>query len=240
MLKEFIEKELKGDMDKSQVTKELLTYSENIHKYNKRFNLTGHKTINEIVEDLIINSLRPIMNIIVPRGTIMADLGSGSGIPGVPFTIINKHLESNMLDSNSKKIRFINMLSRTLDNPRIKGTAGRIEELGHDPLFRNTYDIITSRAMSDIYTITELGAPLLRENGMLIMYTREKIEAENIYNDHFIELGLTILTDKEKNSYLNKVDNELIILKKTSPTPNKYPRRIPNINRALKASMDNE
>lgn len=233
-LKKLIESRIENINDRTTIINNLLEYAKHIHMNNAKFNITGHKSIDEIISNLIINSILPLSGIDVPRGTLLGDLGSGSGIPGIPLTLFNENLDTTLFDSNSKKIRFINSLARKFDN-RFRGVAGRIEEIGHDETYREKYDIITSRAMSDIYTVSELGSPLLKVGGFLILYTKENESSVPGYNDHFSQLGLTILPEYERHEFLKKESDEVFILKKSEKIPIKFPRRINSIKRALRS-----
>jgi len=236
-IKKFITENLTRDENQSRVTEELSEFAELVNDYNKKFNLTGHKTINEIIDNLIINSLTPVLNINVPRGTLMADLGTGSGIPGIPITITNSNIESHLFDSNNKKIQFINMVSEKINNNRFKGIQSRLEEIGHSTDHREEYDITTSRAMSDVYTMCELCAPLLKQEGLAILYTNETRETIKPYMDHIDDLGLSLLNEEEKKSILNLEKNVILVFKKTGKTKEKFPRKINRIKRSLKDIM---
>ncbi len=213
----------------------LESYGEAIHGENKKYNLTGHKTLQEVIENLIIGSLEPLSSIIVPRGTLFADLGTGAGIPGVPFAIKYEECSGVLFDSNQKKIRFINKTSNELGISGVKGIDLRVEDAGRDNNFREKFDLVITRAMSDIYTIAELGAPLLKKGGNIFLYINEnqKTFSTNLLN-HLDELGLsmdntTSLTISGKDTY------EGLLLTKIKPTDDKYPRRMPVISRmALK------
>jgi len=239
-LKQLLTTIFESDTEVNNTLSNLLLYADLIHGHNKKFNLTGHKNLTEIIADLIIGSIEPLSHINVPRGTLMCDLGTGSGIPGIPLTIINKNLITTLIDSNNKKIRFINMVSQKIKNNTFTGISGRIEEIAHNHLHRNKYDIVISRAMSDIYTMSELAAPLLKNNGLIILYTREDGETIKKLASHFHDLGIKFMTKEDANNLLNISSEEILILKKTGETAEKYPRRINNIKRSQRDIMSDD
>ncbi len=213
----------------------LESYGEAIHNENKKYNLTGHKTLTEVIENLIIGSIEPLSGVIVPRGTLFADLGTGAGIPGVPFAVKYEECSGVLFDSNQKKIRFISKTSADLGISNVTGVDLRVEDAGRDNNYRKKFDLVITRAMSDIYTIAELGVPLLKTGGNILLYINEnqKNYSGNLLH-HLDELGLSM--DSSRSLNITGTDTyQGLLLTKIKPTDDKYPRRMPVISRmALK------
>jgi 16S rRNA (guanine527-N7)-methyltransferase len=209
----------------------LQSFADNIFKYNNKFNLTGHQTIEKIHTDLIMESIRPILELDVPRGTSFADMGTGSGIPGIPLAIILPHTSGILIDSNMKKINFINKFVKNSSISNIKALCGRIEELGHAVDLRESFDIVFSRAFNDIYITIELGASLVKENGFIYIYSNVKSnELCNEILNHIKKLGLSL----ELNHSEYNISDAGIILKKIAPLEEKYPRKFSVLKRESK------
>jgi len=209
----------------------LIKYAEVIFSENKKYNLTGHKTLTDIIENLITGSLEPLLNVNVPRGTLFADLGTGSGIPGVPFAVKYSECSGILFDSNQKKIRFINKTATDLGISNVKAIDLRVEDAGRDENYRSTFDLVITRAMSDIYTIAELGAPLLKTGGNFFLYVNESQKNFSGHVlEHLNELGLS-LNNNESSLITDTGLNEGILLTKIKETDTKYPRRMPVITR---------
>jgi len=209
----------------------LLKYANIINTENKKYNLTGHKTLTEIIENLIIGSLEPIKSFSVPRGTLFADLGTGAGIPGIPISIKNYDSHGVLFDSNQKKIRFINKTASDLEIKNVQTVDIRVEDAGRSNMYREKFDIVFTRAMSDIYTIAELGSPLLKVGGFIFLYINaNQLEYTDYLLNHLSNLGLS--AEPAASLFQNK--NPLIdgvLLKKNKITDNRYPRRMPVIKR---------
>ena len=118
-------------------------YSELIHESNKKFNLTGLKTVEEIRSVLIKESLIPFSAINVPRGTLIADIGTGAGIPGIPLSIMLEEAEFTLFDAALKKTEFIKKIIRVLKLNNAEAVCGRIEELGRTGSFREKFNWAT-------------------------------------------------------------------------------------------------
>lgn len=206
----------------------LVNYAKEIYSENKKFNLTGHKTLEDIINNLIIGSLEPLIDINVPRGTLFADIGTGSGIPGIPIAIKHDSCNGILFDSNLKKIRFINKTSSELNINNIKGVDIRVEDAARSEEYREKFDFVFTRAMSDIYTVAELGAPLLKVGGYLFLYINKKqIDYNDHVSEHIIKVGLS--ADITDSSRILTVDG--LFLKKINRTDDMYPRRMAVIKR---------
>jgi 16S rRNA (guanine527-N7)-methyltransferase len=218
-----------SDPDKLSV---LHSYAEMIFNENEKFNLTGHKTFNEIIDNLIACSLEPFADVNVPRGTFFADLGTGAGIPGIPLAIKYPEISGILFDSNSKKTGFIERAAKMLRINNIKTANLRIEDAGKLPEFREMFDLVVTRAMSDLYIVAELGSPLLKTGGCLYYYTNIKKEniGSNIYR-HLDLLGIEVKDFSEGTGFFKGACTEGLLLIKIKRTGERFPRRMAVIKR---------
>jgi 16S rRNA (guanine527-N7)-methyltransferase len=209
----------------SEQTEKLKFFAIYLFDENRKYNLTGHKTLEDILDNLIAGSLLPAPELNVPRGTFFADLGTGAGIPGIPLSIYLQDSEGVLFDSNFKKIRFIEEFCRLQNIKNVLGVSCRIEEAGRDPRYREKFDMVFSRAMADLYIISEMASPLLKTGGYLYLYSRDRemIDNNNV-KQHLDELGLVRCRE-------NQNDAEGLLLRKTAPCSEKFPRRISAIKR---------
>jgi 16S rRNA (guanine527-N7)-methyltransferase len=215
----------------AKVEQKLLAYANLLHETNKKYNLTGIPSINGIVHTLIIGSLDPVIRLNVPRGTLYADIGSGAGIPGIPLGIINQHLRGILIESNHKKSKFITSVIQELHLDNLLVYNGRVEEYAVEGA-RETFDLVFSRALGDPFYVLEMGAPLLKRNGILYIYSHLTPDTIPSYAmDHCVHLGLSIALDQERTS--RGFDNNGLLFIKTGDTDIKYPRKISIIKRDI-------
>lgn len=209
----------------------LVQYAHLLYETNKKFNLTGNTRIDEILRNLILGSLEPVKNLNVPRGTMFADIGSGAGIPGIPLGIFHATMRGILVESNHKKVIFILSVIRDMGLDNLSVYHGRIEEYQAEGR-REQFDIVFSRALGDPYYVIELGAPLLKMNGVLYIYSRlNSDEVPEHIREHSVELGLSI-APYDLRSERGIGDNGLLFLK-TANTENRFPRKISIIKRDI-------
>ncbi len=203
----------------------LAEYAYLVQQGNSRFNLTGFNTAREIAENLVIGSIQPLLGSDVPRGTF-ADIGTGAGAPGIPVSIFFPGLRGKLIDSNSKKIRFISDVVDKLCLERIEPLNARLETAGRDPLERESYDLVLSRALGSLSLVAELGSPLLKKGGLLYIYSgKGRTNIRRPVIDHCNRLSLEPVANEE----LGAVSG--IIFRKRDFLDSKYPRKYPVIQR---------
>jgi len=213
-------------------TEKLVHYGKLIHAENSKYNLTGHKSFDDIMNGLIIDSLAPLKFSDVPRGTSAADMGTGAGVPGIPLAILHPEVAFTLFDSNSRKIRFIDYIADELGLGNVKGVCGRIEEIGRDREYRESFNIVVSRAMSDIYSACELCSPFLKPGGCMFLYVSEKQkQIPSPVVEHLKKLSLDIIKDGKTVTPFIIDSTSGLLLYKASPVADIYPRRISAIRR---------
>jgi len=106
----------------------------------------------------------------------LLDIGTGGGFPSLPTAIKYPDIEIYGLDSIRKKINAITEISQKLDLKNFHTICDRAENLVSK--YKNSFDIITSRAVAPLETILKYGLPLLKEGGCFIAYKSIKTEDE--------------------------------------------------------------
>ncbi len=212
----------------NEKSEKLYYYASMIHETNKKFNLTGHKDLGAVIDDLIINTVLPVKDLNVPRGTSFIDIGTGSGIPGVVLSVVFDHMTGQLIDSNEKKIDFINNIKENLALTNMNAAASRAEEYVADN--RNLYDICFTRAFGPLYYSAEFGFPALKQGGYLYVYSHltEKDLSLRL-KIHFTSLG-GVFSEKKEYEKLGLLAGGLLC-EKRNVTPLKYPRRFAVVKR---------
>jgi len=139
----------------------LQLYLELLEKWNRSFNLSGIKDLQQMVSLHILDSLAisPYLH-----GDTILDVGSGAGLPGIPLAIFNPDKEFILLDSNGKKIRFLFQVKLALKLNNVSIENKRVE---HYDCHRQI-DIVISRAFSSLARLVELCSRAAGNRGLLL------------------------------------------------------------------------
>lgn len=213
----------------------LLTFARRIYETNLKYNLTGLKTLKDIIQTLLLDSLDPFVFLNVPRGTLFADIGTGAGIPGIPLAIYCNAWKGVLIDSNIKKISFVQAVIEECSLDNCDAIACRIEECARTEL-RSAFDFVFSRALGEIYYAVEMAAPLLKQGGLLYIYSHNGPEQvpEPIVR-HAGDMGLSIIAGSRFKD-LGIRDTGIVFIK-SGATDRKYPRRNAIIKREMKRCL---
>lgn len=198
----------------SSLVAPLAAYAALALEANASFNLTGAKTVAEFVPHLL-DSLTVVPYAAAPY----IDIGSGAGLPGIPVALATG-VETTLLEATQKKARFLAEAIGALGLDAAI-VAARAEDAGRDPQWRERFQSATIRAVASAPAALELAAPFLAAGGRAILQrgASEPGEAEAL-SGAARELGCVIESEVELNQ-----DRRLILIRKTGPTPDRFPRR---------------
>lgn len=202
----------------------LSVYADMLCAWNEKINLTAITDPEGIAEKHFFDSVFPFLSEgLVPKGASLIDVGTGAGFPSCPLKVFRPDVRLTLLDSLNKRINFLSELSDTLSLDA-DCIHGRAEELGRDEAYRECFDIATARAVANLSALCEYCLPFVRVGGAFIALKGSdgENELENAKNAIKILGGKTELC---KNYTLPSGDGRcLIVIRKVSPTPDKYPR----------------
>ncbi len=214
------------------VIEKLSLYAHRILETNRKFNLTGFCTIEDITEKLIAQSIQSFLSLNVPRGTKFIDMGTGAGIPGLPLCIALCNLTGTLVDSNTKKINFIHSIIDELEIKNADAVCARGEDITRDSLFRQSFFFATSRAFSNVFVTSEICAPFVQTGGFVYVYSNDELPQSSehpLLFQHFSDLGIRPALPEERST-LGFGMNDIVLIK-ISETPEKFPRRFAAIKR---------
>ena len=153
----------------------------------------------------------------------VVDVGSGGGLPGLPLKIARPELKVTLVEADQAKAAFLVRTCAALGLAGVEVLARRAEEVGRDPLYRETFDLAVARAVAPMPVLVELCLPLVRVGGRLLA---QKTESEDL-----AAAGGAIET---LGGRLNRVvaapsesrrQGTVVIVDKVHATPPAYPRR---------------
>lgn len=227
--KEFI-KEFGKYLEKMQIEfseeqyNQFYKYMNLLIEWNKKINLTAIVEPKEIILKHFVDSLTIAKYIEVNK--IVADVGTGAGFPGIPLKIYRKDLKITLIDSLNKRLNFLNEVISELELEEIITVHGRAEELGQNKEYREKFDIVTSRAVANLSTLSEYLIPFIRKDGKCIyMKTLEVDEELEKAKKAINTLGGKIINIDKFYLPESEIGRSIVIIEKENQTPNKYPRK---------------
>lgn len=198
---------------------------------NKHVNLTAITDFKDVVIKHFADSLAPLA-VNVSRETFcrpgvkLLDVGSGAGFPGIPLKIFMPEAEVTLLDSLAKRVTFLNDTIGSLGLTGINAVHGRAEDAARRPEMREAFDICVSRAVADLAVLSEYCLPFVKTGGVFISYKSNDCDEEMKAALPAVKaFGGEILTAESLLLPDSDIKRKLIIIKKISPTPGRYPRK---------------
>jgi 16S rRNA (guanine527-N7)-methyltransferase len=152
----------------------LLAYLALLDKWNRVYNLTAVRETERMVSHHLLDSLAAVPFF---RGERVLDVGSGGGLPGIPLAIARPDVQVTLIDSIAKKTAFLLQAKAELGLANLQVVTGRVEDYRSETGF----DVITSRAFSDLREFVMLTRHLLKPGGRWLamkgLYPHEEIAA---------------------------------------------------------------
>jgi 16S rRNA (guanine527-N7)-methyltransferase len=130
-----------------------------LNKWNATYNLTAVRHLDSMVSKHILDSLAIVRWL---KGTRILDVGTGAGLPGIPLAIAKPETQFVLLDSNGKKVRFLNEVKRQLDLKNLEIVQFRVEN--YHPA--QGFDTVISRAFSSLEQMIHWTQHLIAKDGM--------------------------------------------------------------------------
>lgn len=146
--------------------RKMAEYNAMVIAMSRKMNLTGIKDAEESLVKNIYDSLTVYEEKYFPKNGRMLDLGTGAGFPGIPLAILRPDMQVVLVDSVLKKLVFIENAAAKLGIKNIKILHIRAEEGGRRRKTRETFDMVTARAVKMLPVIAEWGIPFVKEDGI--------------------------------------------------------------------------
>lgn len=193
-------------------------YMDYLLEVNSHTNLTSITDPEEIKVKHFDDSLSVLDYI--KEGDKVLDIGSGAGFPGIPLRI-EKDFDLTLVDSVNKKVKFMNETIEKLGLDNTRAIHIRAEDFAKEN--RESYDVVVSRAVANMSTLSEYCIPFLKPGGIFIAMKGPKADEELEQAQNAIKvLGGRV---KEIHSFdLDGNERVNIVVEKIHPTKKKYPR----------------
>lgn len=156
--------------------RQLAAYIDLLDKWNKAFNLSAIRNKDEMLDRHLLDSLSIAPHLI---GENFIDVGTGAGLPGIPLAILYPQKTFCLLDSNGKKVRFLQQVKIELGLKNITVVKSRVE------LFQvaEKFDGVLSRAFATLADMLEGAKHLCKQEGYFFamkgIYPQAELDAIN-------------------------------------------------------------
>jgi 16S rRNA (guanine527-N7)-methyltransferase len=205
-------------------------YAEMLIETNKTLNLTAITEPDEVLYKHFVDSLSLLTVVELKEGAKVIDVGTGAGFPGVVLLIARPDIKITLMDGTNKRLNFI---ADVLNEIGLEAEIlhSRAELAGKDKKYREQFDLVTARAVANMNTLSEYCMPFVKVGGVFAPMKATKADEELDSAKGAIKL-LGGNVDKVIHLDIDNCGERCIIItKKISQTPSKYPRASAQISK---------
>lgn len=198
-------------------------FAERLVETNKSLNLTAITDPEGIAVKHFADSLAVLAAAKIPKESKILDVGTGAGFPAMPLMIARRDLKMTVLDSTAKKLKFVEESANSLGLfPEV--IHSRAEELGKKSGYRESFDFVTARAVANLRELSEYCLPFVKIGG-LFLAMKGPLAGEELEG---AKKAVKLLGGKIEQVFSSDLADEnersIILIRKISQTPPKYPR----------------
>ncbi len=202
-------------------------YFNKLIEVNEYMNLTAITEKNEVYIKHFYDSLTLNLAISNLKDISLCDVGAGAGFPSVPLVIARDDIKVTIIDSLNKRINFLNDLISYININNVEALHYRAEDFAN--IKRESFDVVTARAVARLNMLSELCMPLVKVGGLFVAMKAE-LDAELEEAKSAIKtLGGEIVDIINLELPDNMGKRSIVIIKKVKPTDKKYPRAFAKI-----------
>ena len=202
-----------------ELTEKFYKYYIHLTETNKKFNLTAITEQDEVIKKHFADSLLPLQAELIKPNMCCADVGTGAGFPGLPLAILRPDVHMDLIDSLKKRLNFLDEVLQLTNTTNCETIHARAEDHAKSGN-REKYDLVFSRAVSRLASLTELCLPMVKVGGKMVALKSKSAKEELEEAQKVIEL----LGGKSEPLFGTEERN-LVIITKIAPTPPIYPRK---------------
>lgn len=207
-------------------TEQFETYYKLLVEWNEKMNLTGITERAAVYEKHFYDSLTLARALDLGGVKSLADIGSGAGFPSIPLAIVFPHLKVTIVDSLSKRIKFLDEVVAQLGLRQVTALHGRAEDVARLKPHRDQYDVVTARAVARLAVLNEFCLPFVRVGGTFVAMKGSDLTEELAESKYSADkLGGKLVRVDKLQLPSEGADRHLVLMTKTNPTPGIYPRK---------------
>ena len=214
-----------------EICSKLADFCDYLLQQNSLFNLTAIKTPEGAALLHFADSLT--LCHYLPEGARILDIGSGAGFPAIPIAIARPDIKVTALDSTLKRVNFINSAAKMLELDNLTAVCHRAEDVTGSE-FKESFDIVTARAVAAYPILLELCLPAVKVGGKFVAMkskdvSRETLRIEKVQK--ILSISDLIFNYAELHHADESFERCIVEVTKKSATPPKYPRAYEQIKK---------
>lgn len=210
----------------AEMSEKLVKLCDFMVEYNKNVNLTSITGFEEVVVKHFVDSVLPFFMVDIPQGSSFIDVGTGAGFPALPLLVVRPDLKGTLCDSLNKRCVYLELVCKEI-GVKAEIIHARSEELGRKK--RECFDFATARAVAAMPVLSEYCVPFVKVGGSFIALKSVNEDIDSAAGA-VAKLGGEISLIKDY-TIPNGDSRRLVVVKKISQTPTKYPRSSANISK---------
>lgn len=137
--------------------------------WNRTINLTGAVTLEELVGDHLPDSFA--LARLAPTGSDLVDVGSGGGLPAIPFAVLRPDCHVTLVEPRAKRVAFLNAAKREIACGSLEVVRGRIDDVENCG-----FKMASSRATFSPEEWLSLSRRLLVHDGRCVVFAAAPVD----------------------------------------------------------------
>lgn len=200
-------------------------YFEELVEWNEKMNLTAITDQPDVYLKHFYDSITAAFYLDFSKPLKVCDVGAGAGFPSIPLKICFPEINVTIVDSLNKRIQFLTHLSEKLNLSGVEFVHARAEDFGQSAQ-RESFDLVTARAVARLSVLAELCVPLVKKGGVFAAMKAASAPDElNDAENALQKLGVKIEDVHSFKLPVEESDRYIQVFKKFKDTPKKYPRK---------------
>ncbi len=201
-------------------------YYQLLVEWNGKMNLTAITEREQVYDKHFYDSLSLCFYMNVQQVRTLADIGSGAGFPAIPLKIAFPHLNITIVDSLNKRIHFLNHVASELGLQDVHTVHARAEDAARIPSLRDSFDLVTARAVARLVVLNELCLPFVKPGGTFAAMKASDAKEELDEADYsFGVLRAKVFQIESFQLTREQATRTIILARKIASTSKKYPRK---------------
>lgn len=206
-------------------------YAALLRDWNEKINLTAITDDEGIAVKHFLDSLTLLKYAPLKQNTSLIDVGTGAGFPGLVIAAARDDISVTLLDSTGKKLKVVSDIADAMGLKNHTVLHARAEEAGKSKEYRENFDYACARAVAELRVLSEYCLPFVKPGGSFISMKGANAASEISDALNAVSVLGGKIERNETFDLCGSGERSIIIIKKISQIPTKYPRASTLISR---------